>query len=149
MSAFCDNYNNFRAMANITDIAGGITAAAGFRAAGVVAGIKKSGRKDFALVAADVPAVAAAVFTTNKVAAAPSTEPERGGGVVAAVALNSGCANAAPGQGLADTREMAGATAAALGLDESAVLVCSIGGSANCCRWSELKTARLAAAALS
>ncbi|NLL84767.1 MAG: bifunctional glutamate N-acetyltransferase/amino-acid acetyltransferase ArgJ [Lentisphaerae bacterium] len=140
-------------MANITDIAGGITAAAGFRAAGVVAGIKKSGRKDFALVAADVPAVAAAVFTTNKVAAAPVvlSRERAAAGVVAAVALNSGCANACTGpQGLADAREMAAATAAALGVDESAVLVCSTGVIGKLLPMERIKDgARLAAAALS
>ena len=52
-------------------IQGGVTSAAGFRAAGVSAEIKYKGRNDVALIVADAPCVAAAVFTTNKVAAAP------------------------------------------------------------------------------
>ena len=52
-------------------IAGGVCAAKGFRAAGVPAEIKYKGRNDVALVVADAPCAAAAVFTTNAVAAAP------------------------------------------------------------------------------
>ena len=52
-------------------IIGGVTAPKGFRAAGVEAGIKYASRKDFALLVSDQPAAAAAVFTTNQVAAAP------------------------------------------------------------------------------
>ena len=54
----------------ITTIKGGVCSAKGFRAAGVAAEIKYKGRDDVALVAADSPCDAAAVFTTNKVAAA-------------------------------------------------------------------------------
>ena len=52
-------------------ITGGVTAAQGFKAAGVPAGIKTPGRRDVALLAADSPAAVAAVYTTNQVAAAP------------------------------------------------------------------------------
>ena len=50
---------------------GGVTSAAGFQAAGVACGIKPRGEKDIALVVSDVPAEAAATFTTNLVKAAP------------------------------------------------------------------------------
>ena len=52
------------------EIAGGITAAQGFRAAGIFCGIKRQ-RKDLALILSDLPATAGAVLTTNKVQAAP------------------------------------------------------------------------------
>ena len=52
-------------------VEGGVTAACGFQACGVEAGIKYPGRKDMALLVADAPAAVAAVYTTNKVEAAP------------------------------------------------------------------------------
>ena len=55
----------------IRQVAGGVCAAKGFRAAGVPAQIKYKGRNDVALIVADAPCAAAAVFTTNAVAAAP------------------------------------------------------------------------------
>ena len=57
----------------VQPIRGGITAAKGFRAAGVSAGIKASGALDLALIVPDAPAAAAALFTTNQVQAAPVT----------------------------------------------------------------------------
>ncbi|MEI8315131.1 MAG: bifunctional ornithine acetyltransferase/N-acetylglutamate synthase, partial [Verrucomicrobiota bacterium] len=54
-----------------TKITGSVTAARGFRAAGLSAGIKKSGKKDMALIMSDVPATVAGVFTRNQVKAAP------------------------------------------------------------------------------
>ncbi|MDD4018976.1 MAG: bifunctional glutamate N-acetyltransferase/amino-acid acetyltransferase ArgJ [Kiritimatiellae bacterium] len=111
-------------------IEGGVTAARGFRASGVAAGIKYKDRKDVALVAADAPAAVAAVYTTNKVAAAPvQVDRERtGSGQAQAVIVNSGCANACTGeQGLLNACEMARAAANALGIDERLVLVCSTG----------------------
>src|SRR5439155_22677329 len=79
-----------------------VTAAAGFVAAGIAAGIKATGRPDLALVAtADHrPVPAAGVFTTNLVAAAPVQVSRRhlaAGSEAAAVVLNSGNANAATG----------------------------------------------------
>jgi glutamate N-acetyltransferase/amino-acid N-acetyltransferase len=109
---------------------GGVTAALGFRAAGVQAGIRAKRRLDVALLAADKPAAVAAVYTTNKVAAAPvKLDRERTQtGRAQAVLINSGIANACTGeQGMADARESAKAVAAALGIDESLVLVCSTG----------------------
>ena len=111
-------------------IEGGVTAARGFRASGVAAGIKHKNRKDVALVAADAPAAVAAVYTTNKVAAAPvQVDRERTrSGQAQAVIINSGCANACTGEaGLQNARGMARAAADALGIDERLVLVCSTG----------------------
>jgi glutamate N-acetyltransferase/amino-acid N-acetyltransferase len=116
----------------ITPIEGGITAAAGFRAAGVSAGIKPSGAPDLALIVADEPASAAALFTTNQVQAAPVTVSREHlgatGGRIAAVLVNSGCANACTGaDGLRVARASAQAAAAALGCQPEEVLVCSTG----------------------
>ena len=76
--------------------------AAGFRAAGVAAGLKASGDKDVALVVNDGPLTAAAgVFTRNRVQAAPVRWSRQvlTGGVLRAVVLNSGGANACTGPG--------------------------------------------------
>ena len=111
-------------------IKGGVASAKGFRAAGVPAAIKYEGRNDVALIVADSPCTAAAVFTTNKVAAAPvlyDREAVRGG-VAQAILANSGCANACTGeQGLKDARLSALVTAGELGLDPRHVLVASTG----------------------
>ena len=107
-----------------------VTAAAGFRAAGVTAGLKVSGRPDVALVAADAPASAAAVFTTNTVQAAPVLQSRAavGSGRLRAVVLNSGGANACTGApGLADAHATAAAVAAGLGCAPGEVAVASTG----------------------
>ncbi|MGH9190433.1 MAG: bifunctional glutamate N-acetyltransferase/amino-acid acetyltransferase ArgJ [Acidimicrobiales bacterium] len=111
-----------------------VTAAAGFTASGVASGIKASGDLDLALLATDdaAPVAAAAVFTTNKAPAAPvqvSREHLRSTwGRAAAVVLNSGCANAATGQGGYDDAEtMCGLVSAGLGCENTQVLVCSTG----------------------
>ncbi|MDD4101334.1 MAG: bifunctional glutamate N-acetyltransferase/amino-acid acetyltransferase ArgJ [Kiritimatiellae bacterium] len=109
---------------------GGVTAAQGFRACGVEAGIKYQGRKDLALVVADKPVPVAAVYTTNKVAAAPvRVDRERtASGSAQAVVVNSGCANACTGgEGVRNALETARLTAEELGIDERLVLVCSTG----------------------
>ena len=107
----------------------GVTAARGFRAAAVEAGIKQ-GRTDLALLVSDRPCVASGVFTTNLAKAAPvlvSAEHLRGGSA-RAVIVNAGCANASTGaQGMADARESATLVAAALGCPVTEVLVCSTG----------------------
>lgn len=111
-------------------VEGGVTAALGFRACGVDAGIKYQNRKDMALLVADAPAAVAALYTTNKVAAAPvQIDRERTrAGQAQAVIVNSGCANACTGEaGLMNAREMARVTAEALGIAEELVLVCSTG----------------------
>jgi glutamate N-acetyltransferase/amino-acid N-acetyltransferase len=103
----------------------------GFRFAGLPCGIKKTGRPDLALIVADRVVPAAAVFTTNRVVAAPvvvsrAALAQRVG--VRAVVVNSGNANACTGeQGLADARATAAAIAAKLGCEPDQVLVCSTG----------------------
>ena len=114
----------------------GVTAAAGFRAAGVAAGIKASGALDLALVLNEGPDyAAAAVFTRNQVKAAPVlwTRQVLSTGKLCAVILNSGGANACTGPGgFQDTHATAEAVAAALsdwGTETGAieVAVCSTG----------------------
>lgn len=111
-----------------------VTAAKGFVAAGVHCGIKPAGDPDLSLVStSDGRAVAAAaVFTDNKLTAAPvvtsAEHLRRTTGRAAAVILNSGNANAATGaKGLADAQAMCAAVAAELGCDPHEVLVCSTG----------------------
>jgi glutamate N-acetyltransferase / amino-acid N-acetyltransferase len=114
----------------------GVTAPAGFRAAGIAAGIKASGARDLALVFNEGPDYAAAgVFTRNKVKAAPVlwTQQVLTTGALRAVILNSGGANACTGPGgFQDTHATAEAVAAALsdwGTETGAieVAVCSTG----------------------
>ncbi len=111
------------------DVRGAITAPDGFRAAAVAAGIKPDGA-DLALLAADRECAAAAVFTTNRAQAAPVVVSREHlvSGCARAVVVNAGCANAATGEGgIADAREMAAATAKALGCRPSDVVVASTG----------------------
>lgn len=115
---------------SVKKIAGGVCAAKGFRAAGVAAGIKYENRKDVALIVADVPCAAAAVFTTNAVAAAPVVYDRAvvKKGRIQAILANSGCANACTGEaGYKDAELAALATAGELGLDPAHVLVASTG----------------------
>jgi len=103
----------------------------GFRAAGVACGLKSvAGKKDLAILVADQAAGAAAVFTTNQVAAAPvllSRETIKRGRP-RAVVVNSGNANCCTGeQGLADAREMVRLAAEAVGAQPDEMLVCSTG----------------------
>ncbi|MGA0333634.1 MAG: bifunctional glutamate N-acetyltransferase/amino-acid acetyltransferase ArgJ [Kiritimatiellia bacterium] len=105
---------------------------AGFRAAGVHAGIKADPAKaDMALLVSDEPdTVAAGMFTTNKVQAAPvgMDIQKLKSGRARAVIVNSGNANACTGkQGVRDAEEMAERTAETLGLDPALVLVSSTG----------------------
>jgi glutamate N-acetyltransferase / amino-acid N-acetyltransferase len=108
-----------------------VTAARGFRAAGVAAGIKASGDLDLALVVNDGPADAAAgVFTTNRVKAAPVLWSQQvlATGRLTAVVLNSGGANACTGpDGFADTHATAEAVGRSLGIGAVDVAVCSTG----------------------
>lgn len=108
-----------------------VTAPAGFRAAGVSAGLKSTGNKDVALVVNDGPLdVAAGVFTSNRVVAAPVIWSRQAvaDGVARAVVLNSGGANACTGpEGFADTHHTAEHVAQALDVSSGDVLVCSTG----------------------
>jgi glutamate N-acetyltransferase/amino-acid N-acetyltransferase len=119
-------------------VEGGVTAPAGFRAAGVACGIKKRPAAaaapplDLALIVADSPVPAAAVFTTNKAVAAPVVVSRehlsRSGGIAQAVVINSGCANACTGDaGLDVARGMASAGAQAAGCGAEHVLIASTG----------------------
>ena len=107
-----------------------VTAAQGFRAAGVAAGIKPAGL-DLALVVNDGPSDAvAAVFTANRVKAAPVIWSQQAvaDGRLRAVVLNSGGANACTGPGgFADTHATAERVAAVLGVGAGDVAVCSTG----------------------
>jgi glutamate N-acetyltransferase/amino-acid N-acetyltransferase len=108
-----------------------ITSPAGFRAAGVTAGLKPSGRPDLAVLVNDGPDHhAAAVFTSNRVEAAPVTWSRQvlADGRVDAVVLNSGGANACTGAaGFADTHRSAEHLAAAVAVSPGDVVVCSTG----------------------
>ena len=102
----------------------------GFRAGGIHCGIKKS-RKDLALIVSDFPATAAAVFTTNKVQAAPVLASKM---VLAnsrfhkAIVVNSGNANACTGErGYNDAVRMINETASELGVDANEIFVASTG----------------------
>lgn len=102
----------------------------GFHFSVVEAAIKKPGRKDLALIWSEEPAVAAAVFTTNTVKAAPVLlSMERVAcGQAQALVVNSGNANACTGsQGLLDARETTRLLAEGLGIPEQLVQVCSTG----------------------
>lgn len=101
----------------------------GFRAAGIRCGIKRRGL-DLMLIASDVPATAAGVFTRSTVVGAPVTlsRARVRRGRARAIVANSGCSNVAMGaRGLADARAMTAAAARALGCDPSEVLVASTG----------------------
>ena len=106
-----------------------VTAAAGFVASGVHAGIRRSGL-DLALVRSTVPAVGAAVWTTNRVLAAPVVVSQRHleAAEPQAVVVNAGVANAATGSaGIADAERTSEEVAATLGLDPNEVVVLSTG----------------------
>ncbi len=108
-----------------------VTAPQGFRAAGVAAGIKNSGKPDVAVVINDGPSTCAAgVFTSNRVKAAPVTWSEQtvAAGQARAVVLNSGGANACTGPaGREDTRHTAEHLARLLAVPSSQIAVCSTG----------------------
>ena len=108
-----------------------VTAPLGFRAAGVIAGLKESGERDVAVVVNDGPSrAAAAVFTSNRVQAAPVkwTRQVVSGGRVRAVVLNSGGANACTGPlGFQDTHATAERLAAAIDDSAGEIAVCSTG----------------------
>ena len=111
-------------------IEGGITAAKGFKAFGLHAGLKKK-RKDLALVVSEAPALYSGTFTTNVVKAAPvlwNMEIYKHKYPVSAVVINSGNANACTGQqGVIDNEAMAEAVASGLRLTKDNVLVGSTG----------------------
>ncbi|NCD33716.1 MAG: bifunctional glutamate N-acetyltransferase/amino-acid acetyltransferase ArgJ [Spartobacteria bacterium] len=103
----------------------------GFKAAGMAAGIKKSGTKDLALVVSEVPCVAAGTFTKNNIKAAPvrlCMQRLMDSSALYGIVANSGNANACTGeQGKTDALRMAQVAEQALGLPENALFVCSTG----------------------
>jgi len=113
-------------------IKGGVTAAKGYKAAGLRAGVKPGKtNKDMAMIFSDVPAVSAGVFTRNVVKAAPvlvDKETIQNNETARAVVINSGNANACTGaQGIANVKASMEEAAAALFIKPEEVLVCSTG----------------------
>jgi glutamate N-acetyltransferase/amino-acid N-acetyltransferase len=111
-------------------IPGGVTAAEGFTASGVSAGIKRSRKPDLALVAANRPVAAAGVFTSNRIKAAPVliSKARLRRGMARAVLINSGCANCLTGRdGYADALTLGRALASEMGVAEREVLIASTG----------------------
>ncbi|MDD5698723.1 MAG: bifunctional glutamate N-acetyltransferase/amino-acid acetyltransferase ArgJ [Victivallaceae bacterium] len=110
---------------------GSVTSPKGFKAAGVAAGLKRSGAADLALIYSDVPANFAAAFTSCVFAAAPvllGRERAATQETLRAVVINSGNANACTGRnGMERAREMCVLTARELGIEPEAVLVSSTG----------------------
>ncbi|MCH1982123.1 bifunctional ornithine acetyltransferase/N-acetylglutamate synthase [Ruminococcus sp. OA3] len=110
---------------------GGVTAAKGFQAAGIAAGIKKGNRKDMAMIYSEKPCVAAGTFTTNVVKAAPVKWDQNQvyhKPFAQAVVCNSGVANACTGEeGYSYCRMTAEIAAGVLGIPEDSVLVASTG----------------------
>ena len=120
-----------QAIANITTVDGGITAPAGYRAAGAACGLKPAGL-DIALVVSDRLASAGGIFTTNLAVAAPVVVTKRqlanSAGQARAIAVNSKCANACTGTaGLTDAEAMVAAAAEAVRCDPAHVLIASTG----------------------
>ncbi len=111
-------------------IEGGVTAPAGFQAAGVHCGIRKNrSKKDLGLIVSDRPASAAAVYTRNLVKGAPLTvtAAHLADGTARAVVCNSGIANTCAFDGIEKAEGMCRLTAQTLGLQEEDVLVASTG----------------------
>jgi glutamate N-acetyltransferase/amino-acid N-acetyltransferase len=119
-----------RPLTPVKECDGGITTPKGFTAGGLYCGIRKA-KKDIAIIASQVPATAAAVFTINKTQAAPllvDKQQLQRSSLCSAVVVNSGNANACTGErGLNDAWGMVKATGLALGVPEEQVLVSSTG----------------------
>ncbi|MEE9398907.1 MAG: bifunctional glutamate N-acetyltransferase/amino-acid acetyltransferase ArgJ [Dehalococcoidales bacterium] len=109
---------------------GTVTSPEGFQAGATGAGIKKKDRLDLGILASEVPGTAAAMFTTNRIKAAPIVfcQQRLGNNQAQAVVVNSGFANACTGkQGLSDAAETAAAAAGVIGVSPEDVLVASTG----------------------
>ena len=114
----------------IASIEGGVCAAKGFQAAGVHCGIRKNKtKKDLSLIYSEVPASAAAVYTTNLVKGAPLTvtKANLADGRAQAVICNSGNANTCNADGIEIAQAMCGMVGEALGIPASDVIVASTG----------------------
>jgi len=111
-------------------VSGGITAPLGFKANGISCGIKKSGKKDLALIYSVEPAVATGMFTTSQIKAAPLKVTQRHlkNRFASAIIINSGNANCSTGkQGINDAIATAKMVAASLKIPSRSVLVASTG----------------------
>ncbi|MBO6020161.1 MAG: bifunctional ornithine acetyltransferase/N-acetylglutamate synthase, partial [Clostridia bacterium] len=109
---------------------GGVCAAKGFKANGIHCGIRKNRTKrDLSLIVSEVPATAAAVYTTNLVKGAPLlvTKAHLANGVAQAIVCNSGNANTCNENGIEVAEKMSEATAKALGISPDDVVVASTG----------------------
>lgn len=109
---------------------GGVTYPAGFRASGIHCGLRKNkNKKDLALILADKPCQAAAIYTTNKVYGAPITVTREHlkNGIARAAICNSGNANTCNPDGVEKANAMCAALAGHLGIDENDVIVTSTG----------------------
>ncbi len=118
-------------MGDWQEITGGVTAARGYKAAGITAGLKASGLPDLALILSDVDAIAAGVFTTSHIKAAcvdycrQRLQAKHSARVIL---CNAGQANAATGsQGVKDALESVGLLAKELGISPEAILLASTG----------------------
>jgi glutamate N-acetyltransferase/amino-acid N-acetyltransferase len=114
----------------LKDLRGGVLAPKGFLGAGVTCGLKPSGVPDLAVVFSERPAAAAAVFTENRLCAAPVklSRAHVRRGRLRAIVVNSGSANACTGErGLEDARAMAEAVGRALNIPPTEVAVASTG----------------------
>ncbi|NDJ16375.1 bifunctional ornithine acetyltransferase/N-acetylglutamate synthase [Myxacorys almedinensis] len=118
-------------MSDWTQISGGVTAPKGYRAAGIIAGLKPSGLPDLALIVSEVDAIAAGVFTTSHVRAACvdyCREQLQAKPTARAILCNAGQANAATGlPGIIDAQESAQLIAQALNISSDLVLLASTG----------------------
>jgi glutamate N-acetyltransferase/amino-acid N-acetyltransferase len=118
-------------MSDWQEITGGVTAPRGYRAAGITAGLKPSGLPDLALILSDVEAIAAGVFTTSHVRAAPvdyCRQHLQAKASARAILCNAGQANAATGeQGWRDALESAQALGKALNIPADSILLASTG----------------------
>ncbi|MBW3591251.1 MAG: bifunctional glutamate N-acetyltransferase/amino-acid acetyltransferase ArgJ [Actinobacteria bacterium] len=115
---------------SLSQIPGGVCVPQRFGAGATRAGLKASGELDLALIVSELPASAAAVFTSNQVVAAPVLVSRAAlrSGTAQGVVVNAGCANACTGEvGLAHAGQMAAAAANAVGMDPDQMLVCSTG----------------------
>ena len=111
-------------------ISGGVCAAKGFRAAGIHCGIRRNhSKKDLALIVSDVPAAAAAVYTTNLVKGAPLTVTRKNisDGKAQAVICNSGNANTCNANGIEIAEGMCALVQQHTGISASDVVVASTG----------------------
>ncbi len=122
-------YGNGGLRQHMRPVDGGVTAARGFKAAGVRCGIKTRGL-DLALICSDVDCTAAGVFTTNAFQAAPVLVSRKrlASGRARAIIANSGNANAITGmRGIRDAEEMCACIAGELGVDQEMVVAASTG----------------------